>query len=272
MLFAVIDLHGVGGEIECWWELLYGDGGGNDVDDGNDDDVDDVIPHLRSMTVGSDDDYLLISVAGGSGGGGGESRPRRMNDVALTFRVAQAQAQAQAQWSLTSTHPPLTSSSPSTPTPHITMQPHILDTHNISDRPSQNPHVYGILYQYNLDTPEKALRYFESTSFNDPQSQNFYLNLQTSDRDPDIYTFDSYLLDLENTIGYRYIVDEKSSRLPLWIIHKQLKLKPTDSWELVAVYSILNGIVWQAPNIHDLVQSRLVSQKESYNPCDDNES
>jgi hypothetical protein len=158
----------------------------------------------------------------------------------------------------TSTQPP-TPPQPRTQHSRLsTMYPHIIDTPNIADRPWQNPHVYGIVYHYNLDTPEKALRYFESTPLNDPQSQNFYLGIQTSDRDPATYTFSAYLNDLDNTIGYRYIVDERSSRFPLWVIHKELKLTSTESWSVIGVYTILNGIIWQAPTIHDLVQTRLV--------------
>jgi hypothetical protein len=124
-----------------------------------------------------------------------------------------------------------------------------------------------------------SLRYFEATELMDHGSQNFYLRMQTFDN-PDYsyaqylsYVFVSYVQvsrlqliilsqrpsDLRNTVGYRYVIHEPSSRPPLWIIHKQLKRSAGEREELVGVYYILHEMIWQASALGDIVQSRLVS-------------
>ncbi|KAJ1962308.1 Mediator of RNA polymerase II transcription subunit 6 [Dispira parvispora] len=99
--------------------------------------------------------------------------------------------------------------------------------------------------------PDNVLDYFSESPFWDPTSNNAVLKMQTQFNE-----LQAAQLDLKQMTGLEFAVVHE--RLPsLFVIRKQRRRSPTEVTPL-ATYYILNGNIYQSPDLYSVVSNRLL--------------
>ncbi|RKP36953.1 mediator complex, subunit Med6, partial [Dimargaris cristalligena] len=99
--------------------------------------------------------------------------------------------------------------------------------------------------------PDNVLEYFSLSPFWDPTSNNAVLKMQTQFNE-----LQTAQLDLKKMTGIEFaVVHEKWPTL--FIIRKQRRKSPNEVIPL-ATYYIINGNIYQSPDLYSLISSRLL--------------
>lgn len=92
---------------------------------------------------------------------------------------------------------------------------------------------------------ETVMQYFYTSPFFDPSSNNSIMQTQGID-----------LEHLKSMKGLEFVLDEEVREDPvLFVIKKQLRHSPTSS-ELLEVFYVLDGTIYQCPDLLELASSR----------------
>ncbi|KAJ1831323.1 Mediator of RNA polymerase II transcription subunit 6 [Coemansia sp. RSA 2711] len=106
--------------------------------------------------------------------------------------------------------------------------------------------------QYRGLRPENVLEYFSQSPFWDSSSNNAVLKMQTQFND---LNQESY--DLKSMVGVEFAVTYQEPPL-LFIITKFRRASPTKATP-IAVYYIYDGNAYEAPSLHAIVSSRMLT-------------
>ncbi|CAD5230268.1 unnamed protein product [Bursaphelenchus xylophilus] len=109
---------------------------------------------------------------------------------------------------------------------------------------------------------DNVLTYFcdPKNPFYDNQSDNEQLRMQRQSIMPNGIVFiEEMLPQLNRMNGIQYVVHE--GQAPLFVIRKQRRTSAAQ-YQPIAFYYVLNGIVYQAPSIYHITQSRIVGAME----------
>jgi len=99
---------------------------------------------------------------------------------------------------------------------------------------------------------ENVLEYFSLSPFWDPNSNNATLKMQTN--------FNALEADgskLKNMVGVEFEV-VKEQYPSLFIIQKQRRKSPTEAFP-IAIYYIVNGNIYQSPNLYSILANRMLT-------------
>ncbi|GAA6057199.1 hypothetical protein JCM3770_004374 [Rhodotorula araucariae] len=109
-----------------------------------------------------------------------------------------------------------------------------------------------------LATAEQALDYFSLSPFFDKRSNNATLRMQMMFANGGMHGVDEEN-ELRRLTGLEFVVSPLSRpQDDLFIIHKRQRTSPDDT-VVVAAYYILNGNVYQAPSVFEVVNERVLT-------------
>ncbi|KAJ2824721.1 Mediator of RNA polymerase II transcription subunit 6 [Coemansia erecta] len=106
--------------------------------------------------------------------------------------------------------------------------------------------------QFNGLRPDNILEYFSQSPFWDSSSNNAVLKMQTQ-----FNALQTHSYDLKNMVGIEFSVTHQEPPT-LFVITKFRRSSPTKVTP-IAVYYILDGNAYEAPSLHSIVSSRMLS-------------
>ncbi|KAJ2501398.1 Mediator of RNA polymerase II transcription subunit 6 [Coemansia sp. RSA 1972] len=108
------------------------------------------------------------------------------------------------------------------------------------------------LAQFNGLRPDNVLEYFSQSPFWDSSSNNAVLKMQTQFNDLRQASY-----DLKSMVGIEFSVTHQEPP-SLFVITKFRRASPTKVTP-IAVYYILDGNAYEAPSVHSIVSTRVLS-------------
>ncbi|KAJ2079362.1 Mediator of RNA polymerase II transcription subunit 6 [Coemansia sp. RSA 988] len=108
------------------------------------------------------------------------------------------------------------------------------------------------IYQFGGLRPDNILEYFSQSPFWDSSSNNAVLKMQTQ-----FNALQQGSYDLKNMVGVEFSVTHQEPPM-LFIITKFRRTSPTKVTPIAAYY-ILDGNAYEAPSLHSIVSTRMLS-------------